>query len=278
MSGMNKDASVTETTTSWPVIHVRGVRATQAQDTIVHEEPLEIRINDEPWMLVMRTPGQEIAHVAGLLLAEGVIAGAGHIRTITQCEQSSGNRVNAYLLSEAPGVDRTSRGVGVHFSKSSCGLCGKTMISEIAQEICPCDRDPVLTRSRLSTLLERTVRDQVLFAATGGAHGVALYGEQGEQLAFAEDVGRHNALDKVIGHALLEGTLGNVAIAVASSRASFEMVQKVAMAQIPIMATVSAPTDLALDLADRARITLIGFLRGDRLNVYTHPTRLELDA
>jgi FdhD protein len=269
-------------TVAGTVIQVRGDRGETVQDAIAHEEPLEIRINDEPWMVVMRTPGQEVAHAAGLLLAEGVIASREDIGTISRCDAEAGNRVIVYLTGQAaggehgPGPRYGASRVQVPLSKSSSGLCGKAMISELSQAIRPIDRDLCLTPGMLAGFMEQMVRDQALFAATGGAHAVALYAEDGGRIAFAEDVGRHNAMDKVIGQALLDQALDRVAVAVASSRASFEMVQKAATAGIPIMATVSAPTDLAVDLAQRARMTLIGFLRGDRFTLYTHPQRIRL--
>lgn len=267
---------VEEKTVSWTVTQIRGNKVSRTEDLVAHEEPLEMQVNDAPWMVVMRTPGDEIAHTAGLLLSEGLIRSGKDLRTITFCESGNQNRVRAYLAPEAPGSRPGGAPKAAFLSKSSCGLCGKEMLEDIAQGIRVCRDGVQVTREALFQLLEQTIRSQDLFASTGGAHAVGLYSLTMQRLGFAEDVGRHNAMDKAIGQALLDRKLEGVALGIASSRASFEMVQKAAAAAVPILATVSAPTDLALAVALRAKMTLVGFLRGDRMNIYTHPERIVL--
>jgi FdhD protein len=259
---------------SCPVVRIDSGRTESGTDTLVEEQPLEIVIGDAPFAVVMRTPGDETAHALGLLLGEGVIADRRDVGTVEHCNRENGNRI---VVTLSPRAAEQSRGIAMRrsfLSQSSCGICGKTILDEISQRIGHCDRPSRIASPILHGYLEQMVSRQRLRKATGGTHAMALFGADGKLLAFAEDVGRHNALDKVVGQALLRGCLPQCDVCVASSRASFEMVQKAAAAGIPILATVSAPTALAVELAERAGMTLVSFLREASLRIYTRADRV----
>jgi FdhD protein len=244
-------------------------------DIVAREDPLEIRVNDHSIAVVMRTPGHDRELAAGFLVSEGVVQRHHDIIDILKCDEtglSKGNVVNVVLRSEDVDLGSLTRHV---FSTSSCGLCGKTSIDSVFQHFAPVAGDWQITPTTLWTLADRARQAQQTFAKTGGLHASALFDLQGNLIVIREDVGRHNALDKVLGHCLLKGLLPcHEHVLILSGRVSFEMMQKALAAGIPLVAAISAPSSLAVEFAQASGQTLIGFLRDQSMNVYTHPQRL----
>ncbi len=272
-----------------------GKPAETRQDLVAREEPLEIRVEGRSVAVVMRTPGHDEELVAGFLVTEGVVTRARDILEISQCPSTGnthGNIVDVLLGGAIVNWESLTRHV---FSASSCGLCGKTSIESIFQKFPPLatDKCSVLSsqcseqteHSPLSTehldpslfpsLVASLRAAQATFAQTGGLHASALFTMDGELIVAREDVGRHNALDKVLGFALQRNLLPlSQHILLVSGRVSFEIMQKALAGGIPVIAAISAPSSLAVDFARDSGQTLIGFLRGDTMNVYSHPQRL----
>ena len=250
-------------------------------DTLATEEPLEIRVVAGPVRqsiaITMRTPGHDFELAAGFLLSEGVITAREQIHSITYCTPANQpqqyNIVNVHLASGIPfDPQRFSRHV---YTSSSCGICGKASLDQVRAVLPACATPPQQEKflpadSLLLSLPDKLREAQVIFSKTGGLHASALFDAQGELKLLREDVGRHNALDKVVGALLMENALPAAnTILVVSGRASFELVQKALMAGIPALAAVGAPSSLAVALAREFGLTLVGFLRGDRFNLYT---------
>ncbi|MEV6201243.1 formate dehydrogenase accessory sulfurtransferase FdhD [Streptomyces sp. NPDC051771] len=266
------------------VTRIRGGAVSTRPDTLVAEEPLEIRLNGKPLAITMRTPGDDFALAAGFLVSEGVLASAADVRSIVYCAGAKEDGTNTYNVVDvrlAPGVavpDITlERNV---YTTSSCGLCGKASLDAVrtTARFPIADTPPVrLSPALLSELPDRLRAAQKVFDTTGGLHAAALFTEDGELLDVREDVGRHNAVDKLVGRALREDRLPlDRAVLLVSGRASFELAQKAVMAGIPVLAAVSAPSSLAVDLAAETGLTLVGFLRGPDMNVYTGEHRVTL--
>ncbi|WPD18225.1 formate dehydrogenase accessory sulfurtransferase FdhD [Thermaerobacter composti] len=263
-------------------------RARWADDVLVTEEPLEIRLRpagrDEPVRVAvtMRTPGHDFELAGGFLFTEGLLDDPHQIAAISYCTdpdvdgEQQYNIVNVWLR---PGVQVEPRTLQRNFyTTSSCGVCGKASLEAIhSRGACalPQPTGPVLRPEVIASLGETLRRQQALFDRTGGLHAAALFDLEGRLLALREDVGRHNATDKLIGHFFLQGrTPLTDTILMVSGRASFEIVQKAVVAGIPVVVAVSAPSSLACDAAREFGLTLIGFARGDRFNVYTGATRV----
>ena len=246
-------------------------------DAVAVEAPLEIRVEGRSIAVVMRTPGHDRELAAGFLLSEGVIASAADLFDITLCADApaDGGVVEVLLRHpERARLDSLTRHV---FTSSSCGVCGKASIAAAMLTHPPLKNTatPLVDAALLFSLPDKQRAAQPAFAETGGIHASALFDLHGHLLCTREDAGRHNALDKVTGAALLEGRLPlTETILLLSGRTSFELVQKALAARIPIVAAVGAPSSLAVELAQDSGITLCGFLRPDRCNVYTHPQRL----
>ncbi|MER7955202.1 formate dehydrogenase accessory sulfurtransferase FdhD [Streptomyces sp. NPDC096030] len=268
------------------VIRIRGAAVNARPDTLVAEEPLEIRLNGRPLAITMRTPGDDFALAAGFLVSEGVLGAASDVRNIVYCAGAKDDGTNTYNVVDvqlAPGVpvpDITlERNV---YTTSSCGLCGKASLDAVrtTARFPIADTPPVrLTPELLAGLPDRLRAAQRVFDRTGGLHAAALFSEDGELLDVREDVGRHNAVDKLVGRALSDGRLPlERAVLLVSGRASFELAQKAVMAGIPVLAAVSAPSSLAVDLAAETGLTLVGFLRGEDMNVYAGEHRIALGA
>jgi FdhD protein len=234
------------------------------EDAVAIEEPLEIRVDGRPLTVTMRTPGHDEELALGFLYGEGLIDGP---RRAGPTEDFAANIVEiSGPLAADPGERR-------FYTTSSCGVCGKGAIEEVAVHSPPVAPGPTVARELLAGLPDRL--DQPGFARTGGLHATGLFDPGGELLITREDVGRHNAMDKVIGRALLEGMLPlRDGILCVSGRLSFELVQKAAVAGAPILVGVGAPSSLAISLAEDRGITLCGFARRGSVNVYTHPERL----
>ncbi|MFF8571418.1 formate dehydrogenase accessory sulfurtransferase FdhD [Streptomyces sp. NPDC015408] len=268
------------------VIRVRDGAVTTRPDTLVAEEPLEIRLNGKPLAITMRTPGDDFALAAGFLVSEGVLAERGDLQNIVYCAGATVDGSNTYNVVDV----RTSPGVTVPditlernvYTTSSCGLCGKASLDAVRTTArWPiADTPPVLvTPELLADLPDRLRASQRVFDRTGGLHAAALFTEDGELVDVREDVGRHNAVDKLVGRALQNGDLPlSRSVLLVSGRASFELAQKAVMAGIPVLAAVSAPSSLAVDLAAETGLTLVGFLRGSSMNVYAGEDRVALRA
>ncbi|QIQ01744.1 formate dehydrogenase accessory sulfurtransferase FdhD [Streptomyces liangshanensis] len=265
-------------------IRIRDGIVTTRPDTLVAEEPLEIRLNGRSLAITMRTPGDDFALAAGFLVSEGVLASASDVQSIVYCAGAKDDGSNTYNVVDvrlAPGVpvpDITlERNV---YTTSSCGLCGKASLDAVrtTARFTIDDTPPVrLEPTLLAGLPDRLRAAQEVFDRTGGLHAAALFSEHGELLDIREDVGRHNAVDKLIGRALRQDLLPlSRSILLVSSRASFELAQKAVMAGIPVLAAVSAPSSLAVDLAMETGLTLVGFLRGPSMNVYAGDERIAL--
>ncbi len=265
------------------MLRIRGAQRSTRSDTVAAEEPLEIRLAGRPLAVTMRTPGNDFDLVHGFLATEGVIAGPDDVAGLRYCDSVDADGRNTYNLVDvdlAAGVAIPDTGLDRNFyTSSSCGVCGKASIDAIRTRT-SVDVAADGARVPLDVLLalpDRLRAEQQVFEKTGGLHAAGLFTAAGELGTLREDVGRHNAVDKVIGDAVREGRLplaGHVLMV--SGRASFELTQKAAMAGIPVLAAVSAPSSLAVELAREVGITLVGFLRGDGCNVYTHQERIVL--
>jgi FdhD protein len=254
-------------------------------DTLVAEEPLEIRLGGRPLTITMRTPGDDFELAAGFLVGEGVVARAEEIRSIVYCAGATDDGVNTYNIVDvvlADGVVLPDLTLERNFyTTSSCGLCGKASLDAVRMVARWSVReDPLrLDPATIATLPDRLRAAQRVFERTGGLHAAGLFDAGGELLCVREDVGRHNAVDKLVGWALQRDLLPLTgATLLVSGRASFELAQKAVMAGIPAMAAVSAPSSLAVELAAETGLTLIGFLRGTTMNVYAGAERLGLTA
>jgi FdhD protein len=253
--------------------HGAGGTAT-GDDWVAREEPLEIRVEGHPVAVAMRTPGHDRELAAGFLLSEGVVAAPGDIFELNQCPTQAGEPVDGapgaidVLLTDPSRLDlgRLTRHV---FTSSSCGLCGKATIEAVNAKLPPLGPSPPPEAAYLLALPGKLAAAQPAFRLTGGLHACALFGPGGELRAAFEDVGRHNALDKLVGHALLEGWLplaGHTVLL--SGRVSFEMVQKALAAGVPDVAAISAPSSLAVEFARASNQHLVGFLRPPGFNRY----------
>ncbi|MDT5124561.1 MAG: FdhD protein [Mycobacterium sp.] len=262
--------------------HLTAETVTTRPETLAVEEPLELRINGAAITVTMRTPGSDVELAQGFLLTEGVIGQRDDIARVEYCRGAGDDGANTYNVldvSLAPGVSMPEVDVTRNFyTTSSCGVCGKGSIDAIRtiSRHSPGDDPTVVAAETLSAMPDQLRSAQRVFASTGGLHGAALFDADGTMLVVREDIGRHNAVDKVIGWAVeheripLSGT-----VLLVSGRASFELTQKAVMAGIPVLAAVSAPSSLAVDLASQAGLTLVAFLRGESMNVYTRPDRVK---
>ncbi|WP_405017734.1 formate dehydrogenase accessory sulfurtransferase FdhD [Kitasatospora sp. NBC_00070] len=261
------------------VVRLRGDERAERADVLAGEEPLEIRVGGEPLTVTMRTPGHDFDLVAGFLVGEGMLHTAAELAALRYCAGTDADGLNTYNV-----VDATLRGgrpaLTTHrnlLTTSACGLCGRDTVEAVRTHVhwsLAADRVPVRPQV-LYGLPDRLRAAQKAFDSTGGLHAAGLFTAEGELLCAREDVGRHNAVDKVVGWALREGRLPLVGhLLLVSGRASFELTQKAALAGIPVLAAVSAPSSLAVDLAEELGLTLVGFLRGEGANVYTGAERL----
>ncbi|MBJ7463032.1 MAG: formate dehydrogenase accessory sulfurtransferase FdhD [Mycolicibacterium sp.] len=261
--------------------HVTAADAVARPETLAVEEPLEIRVNGTPLTVTMRTPGSDVELAQGFLLTEGLVSRREDIAAVQYCSGAGPDGLNTYNVLDvtlAQGVPMPDVDVTRNFyTTSSCGVCGKASLDAVrlSSKHSPGD-DPLVVDAAMLAALPDKLRDrQKVFAATGGLHGAALFDAHGTALVVREDIGRHNAVDKVIGWALESGRVPLTgAVLLVSGRASFELTQKAVMAGIPLLAAVSAPSSLAVDLAAQSGLTLVAFLRGDSMNVYTRPDRV----
>jgi FdhD protein len=268
--------------------------AAPEEDSVAVEEPLEIRVSGDSVAITMRTPGQDRELAVGFLFSEGILRSVDDLGGVTYCgrpgEEGWGNVIE---VTPAPGlvleVERVSAARRGTLTTAACGVCGRRTVEDLMAVCTPVPPGLVLAPEVVARATERLRDVQRNFASTGGVHAAAVLDARGELLAWAEDLGRHNAVDKAVGTLVLNGGVRSSraspsgtsprpertpAVLVVSGRASFEIVQKAAVAQIAVVASVSAASSLAIDLAERSGVTLATFVRGGRFNVYTHPTRL----
>jgi FdhD protein len=280
------------------LLQVRDGRRDERADTLVVEEPLEIRVGGRPLAVTMRTPGDDFDLVLGFLLSEGVLGGPEDVAALRYCaparpgpgareeageepEKEYDFTYNVIDVVLSPGVEPPGSAVERRFyTTSSCGVCGKASLDAVrTSSRWPPAGDPVtIPESVLSALPERLRAGQTVFDRTGGLHAAGIFTADGQLLCLREDVGRHNAVDKVLGWALRENRLPlSGCVLQVSGRASFELAQKAVMAGVPVLAAVSAPSTLAVDLAQELGLTLVGFLRGRSMNVYAGAVRIAPD-
>jgi FdhD protein len=269
-----------------PVQKIEGDSSAPFQDLLAVEEPLEIRLGDRSISITMRTPGHDFELAAGFLFTEGILHDAAEIRALNWSPNVNGNGAgnprqlgNSVTVELNAGVEVDLDRLERHFyTTSSCGVCGKASIDAIAVQGCAVlpRNSPVLEASVVHGLPEALRHAQPVFERTGGLHAAALFSPSGELQLLREDVGRHNAVDKLIGAEVLANRtpLSNDLLFV-SSRASFELVQKALMAGIPILAAVGAPSSLAVETAQRFNMTLLGFVRDNRFNIYSGASRIQ---
>jgi FdhD protein len=265
------------------IVRVRGADRGPADDVAATEAPLELRVQGRPLAVIMRTPGGDRELAAGFLLAERIIRRADDLGTIEYCTDQSGaadavagSIVNVTLDPEAAdsaeAVLASRRQV---MTSAACGVCGRESLASMRTDLSPVASDARVAAAVVASLPERLRARQPLFASTGGIHAAGIFDAAGEPLSVAEDVGRHNAVDKAIGSLLLRDALPLPAcILCVSGRTSYEIVQKAWCAGVPIVASVSAPSSLAVSLASEAGITLVGFVRDGGLNIYTGAARI----
>ncbi|MDE3193147.1 MAG: formate dehydrogenase accessory sulfurtransferase FdhD [Chloroflexota bacterium] len=260
-----------------------GARSAK-DDEIAAEEPLQLLLDGEPLSVVMRTPGNDVELAVGLLHSERVIAGSedvGLLRISAESEERESavafradlveaNAVDVHLRASAPRRPRRS-----FLSSSACGVCGATTLDDLAHDHAPLGPGPEIDVATIVKLADALREHQRVFERTGGLHGAGLFTPRGELVTAREDIGRHNAVDKIVGRAVLDRLipLGGHVLAV-SGRAGYEIVQKAVAAGIPIIVAVGAPSTLAVATAERFGLTLVAFLRGDRFNVYSRPERV----
>jgi FdhD protein len=258
-----------------PICRVKGHTASPSSDLLAVEEPLEIRLGRRSLSVTMRTPGNDFELAAGFLFSEGMIRDFAQIRSVSRLGDRNPNIVVVELAEE--GGKRSLQAQRNFVMTSACGLCGKASLQDLEMNACPTlsNDDVQITPEIIHQMPDRLREAQDVFESTGGLHAAALFDLKGELESLREDIGRHNAVDKLIGATLSEyrTPLGNSLLLV-SGRASFELVQKALMAGVPVMAAVGAPSSLAVATAERSGITLIGFARSGRFNVYTGRRRI----
>jgi FdhD protein len=260
--------------------------ARRVEDVLAAEEPLEIRVGGRALAVTMRTPGHDVDLAAGFLVSEGVVAAADDFAAARYCAGATTEGLNTYNVLDvtlARGVPAPDPSLErAFFTTSSCGLCGKASIDAVRTRSrwTVAEDDGAIPAELLATFPDRLRERQEVFARTGGLHAAGLFdAATGELLVLREDVGRHNAVDKVVGWALKAGRLPlRGTVLMVSGRSSFELTQKALMAGIPVLAGVSAPSSLAADLAQESGITLVGFLRGSSMVVYSRPERVLVGA
>src|SRR5262245_9113245 len=270
-------------------VRVRAIedgRLADRPDRLVTEEPMEIRLHGpgrdaEAIAVTMRTPGHDFELAVGFCRTEGLLDGPDDLAEVRYCladELGAEQEYNVVTVATRHPVDLEGHRRVVAAS-SSCGICGKATLDQVAVDCAPVGAGPVVARSTMLGLPDSLRAAQAVFEATGGLHAAGLFTTDGELRLLREDVGRHNAVDKIVGHAVMGKWLPlSDSILMVSGRLSFEIVQKAAVAGIPIVAAVSAPSSLAVATADRFEQTLVGFLRDGRGNVYTRPERIDTEA
>lgn len=263
-----------ESTANYRISKLMDGKRIEIEDKVTVEEPLEIFINKEFYSLTMRLLGEEIPLTVGLLFTEGLIDEKEEILTIGYCDVDP-NRIDVFLKEE-----NLKRWKGKNLMRknpiySSCGICGKDMIEIVPDPIKSIEEELRVSQEGLFGLFRKFEKEQKVFPLTGGTHAASIFDKEGGLLSFSEDIGRHNALDKAIGKVLLKGEEKRAKMVFLTSRISYEMVMKAQRLGVEIIVGASSPTSLAIELARKKGITLVGFLRGKGANLYTHPQRIE---
>ncbi|MGI9084143.1 MAG: formate dehydrogenase accessory sulfurtransferase FdhD [Aeromicrobium sp.] len=255
--------------------------STVREDVLAVEEPLEVRLDDKPYVVTMRTPGDDFDLVAGFLVSEGVVWSPDHLTAMRYCAGTDEDGRQAFNVVEAvlaPGVARPDASLERHvYTSSSCGICGTASIEAVHKvaHTSVVDDDTTFSPTLVADLPGRLRQHQTVFDRTGGVHAAGLFDATGDLLCLREDVGRHNAVDKVVGWALRDGRLPlRGTVLQVSGRASFELAQKAHLAGIAVLSAVSAPSSLAVEHADSAGMTLVAFNRGGHFNVYGRAHRI----
>ena len=267
---------MTLATRSVDIVRVSGGRRARVRDCAAAEEPLAIRLHGQPFAVIMRTPGDDRELAAGFLLSERIIRGPDDLGAIEHCRDGEAreNTVNVSLVDPEAAV-RALESRREVTSSASCGVCGRRTIDALAADLPPVTGAFAVSAATIARLPNSMRAAQHAFDASGGLHAAALFSADGTLLDVAEDVGRHNAVDKIVGRAVIRERLPlSDAMLCVSGRTSFEIVQKAAVAGVPLVAAVSAPSSLAIELADRCGLTLVGFVRGDTFNVYAGVERI----
>jgi FdhD protein len=258
-----------------PILKIEERRERPVDDDVVMEEPLEIRVNGESLSVTMRTPGDDFDLAVGLLWTEQIISSRDEIGTIAYCADEDQpelkNVVNVVLVDRNRKLESSRR----LWSNSSCGLCGKATLDAIRRVCRPVPRGSVVSEDLLCSFPARLREAQANFERTGGIHAAGLFDTKGNLRLLREDIGRHNAVDKVLGAALTAGLRMAEIVLMVSGRLGFEIAQKAVVAGIPIVASISAPSSLAVELAAEFNMTAVGFLRGHSMNVYSSPERIK---
>lgn len=259
------------------VITLVGERRDARDDVVAHEEPLEIQVNGAGLAVTMRTPGDDHDLALGFLLAERVVSSVDDVASMRHCpsvkDEEAEENILRVVLREGVEVP-FSRLKRNFFASSSCGVCGRATIDSVLAVQDPIVNDVHVDAALLYRLPPRLRAAQATFETTGGLHAAGFFDREGSLVVLREDVGRHNAVDKAVGALARAGRDPRDGIILVSGRVGFEIVQKAAAARIPVIAGVSAPSSLAVRLADDVGMTLVGFLRGETMNVYTHPERI----
>jgi FdhD protein len=267
-----------ENTVSCPYTHWPAGLQESAQDTLIAEEPLAIRVAGKPYAMVMRTPGDEKAHAAGFCLTEGLVENASEIKSIALCDGADSNVVTLTLDADRQRASASVLERRAFISQTSCGLCGKEVVADLYQKIAPMTDKLVIDIGHAYACLENLSIHQPLRKKSRAAHAAVLFDAGFHPLACGEDVGRHNALDKAIGQLFLSGDLNRAVLLVLSSRVSYELVQKAARARIPVIIAVSRPTSLAVALAGRLNMTLACWAKKGGLDIFCGIKRFALPA
>jgi FdhD protein len=255
-----------------PVHKIEGDSSVAFQDLLAVEEPLEMRLGDRPISITMRTPGHDAELAAGFLFTEGILQGFHQIRDIQSAKNSIAVHLNAGVEVDFERLQRN------FYTTSSCGVCGKASIEALRMQGCPmlAQSSDTMEAAVIHRLPQSQRKEQAVFQRTGGLHAAALFDFRGNLILLREDVGRHNAVDKLIGAEMLAGrTPLSGCLLLVSGRASFELTQKALMAGIPILAAVGAPSSLAVETARRFNMTLLGFVRDGRFNIYSGAQRIQ---
>ena len=248
---------------------------TNIPQTLIREEPLSIRVQGKPYVVIMRTPGDEIAHGAGFCLVEGIVDTPQEIKNIAFCDGDEGNVVTFTLTPKRHAEVISHLNRKGYLSQTSCGICGKELVKDIQETIAPIENAPMITLSDALKCINDLPTLQPLRDQTRATHGVAIYDQDIILISSAEDVGRHNALDKAIGKLFLENQLPYATLLILSSRISYELVQKAARAKIAVIVAYSRPTELAVNLATSLGMTLACLAKDNGLFIFCNPQRLE---
>jgi len=259
-----------------PITRYRNAVDVSTDDALVVEEPLEIFLNGNPYYLTMRTPGEEMFLALGYCFSEGVIDSMNDVSLVHYCGEENGNRIEITLDPKgqaAKGLEIKAKRLTTY---SSCGICGKELVEDICTKLCLREDDVRISICQINDMIGNLEKCQQIFPQTGGTHAAGIFDKDCQLLAFAEDVGRHNALDKAMGKLVFNGKINEAMVAVMTSRLSYEIVQKTGRSGVQILVGMSSATSLAVELAKNINITLIGFAKKGWGNIYTTAKRIIL--